>query len=299
VPVPVILDCDTGSDDAVAIMCAVLDPDVELLGVCTVWGNHDVRATTDNSLRVLDLLGAGHVPVVPGLNGPSRGRATPLPSGRDDIPTVLDLPAPTSAPHAGHAPDWLAATVAAHGAPVTVVTTGPLSNLAAAVASHPGLVERIERVVALVGTHTRPGLLPLVERNAWCDPEAVAAVLDAGFADLTFVGMDATFSAPLDQDDVARIRSLGTPAALAAAAMVEQRIGWYDGPAPLHDPLALAVVLDPAIVRVQRARGSVDLEDGPTYGRTVYDVGQDGLAVGLSADHGRYLEWLTAVLGRS
>ena len=71
--VPVILDCDTGTDDAVAIMCAALHPGIELLGVCTVWGNHDVRHTTDNSLRVLDLVGAGSVPVVPGLNGPFRG----------------------------------------------------------------------------------------------------------------------------------------------------------------------------------------------------------------------------------
>jgi inosine-uridine nucleoside N-ribohydrolase len=299
VAVPVILDCDTGTDDAVTIMCAVLDPAIELLGVCTVWGNHDVRDTTDNSLRVLDLLGAGHVPVVPGLNGPFRGRATPLPSGRDDIPTVLDLPAPASAPHGGHAPDWLAATVAAHDEPVTVVTTGPLSNLAAAVQAHPELVDRVARLVSLVGTHTQPGLLPLVERNAWCDPEAVAAVLAAGFRELTFVGMDATFSAPLDGTDAARIRSLGTPAALAAAAMLEQRIGWYDGPAPLHDPLALALVLDPAIVTLERARGRVDLVDGPTYGRTVYDVGQEGLAVGLTADHERFVEWLVRVLGGS
>ena len=300
--VPVILDCDTGTDDAIAIMCAVLDPGVELLGVCTVWGNHDVRDTTDNSLRVLDLLGAGQVPVVSGLSGPFRGRATPLPSGRDDIPTVLDLPAPTSPPYAGHAPEWLAETVDAQtsrGAPVTVVATGPLSNLAAAVRSHPELVGGVGRVVALAGTHTQPGLLPLVERNAWCDPEAVAAVLEAGFTDLTFVGMDATFSAPLDEADAARVRSLGTPAALAAAAMIEQRVGWYDGPAPLHDPLALALVLDPAVVAVERARGRVDLADGPTYGRTVYAFGQDGLDVGLSADHDRYLEWLTAVLGRS
>jgi inosine-uridine nucleoside N-ribohydrolase len=296
--VPVILDCDTGTDDAITIMCAVLHPDVELLGVCTVWGNHDVRDTTDNSLRVLDLLGAGRVPVVPGLNGPFRGRATPLPSGRDDIPTVLDLPAPTSTPYDGYAPDWLAATLADQSSPVTVVATGPLSNVAAAVESHPELVERVGRLVALVGTHTQPGVQPQVERNAWCDPEAVEAVLRAGFRELTFVGMDATFSAPLGGADAARIRSLGTPAALAAATMVEQRIGWYDGPAPLHDPLALAQALDPAVVTVQRARGIVDLAGAATYGRTVYDFGRDGLDVGLVVDHDRYLEWLVRVLGR-
>lgn len=264
-------------------------------------GNHDVRDTTDNSLRVLDLVGAGHVPVVPGLNGPFPGRATPLPSGRDDIPTTLALPAPVGTAHDGHASDWLAALVARHPVPVTVVTTGPLSNLAQAVREHPELVERVARVVSLVGTHQHEGLLPLVERNAWCDPEAVAAVLDAGFSDLTFVGMDATFSAPLDPSDVELLRAVGTPSAMAAAAMVEQRIGWYDGPAPLHDPLALAHVLEPGLVSVSPARVTVDLGDGPTYGRTIYELDppNPALDVGLAADHERFVEWLCGVLGGS
>jgi inosine-uridine nucleoside N-ribohydrolase len=297
--VPVVLDCDTGTDDAVTIMCAALHPGVELLGVCTVWGNHDVRDTTDNSLRVLDLLGAGDVPVVPGLNGPVRPRWTPLPSGRDDIPTTLDLPAPVSAPHDAYAPDWLAAVAAAHPEPVTIITTGPLSNLAAAVRDHPELAAQVARVVCLVGTHEHEGLLPLVERNAWCDPEAVAVVLGAGFSQLTFIGMDATFSAPLDPSDAGLLRAVGTPSALAAAVMVEQRIGWYDGPAPLHDPLALAHVLEPGLVSVSPARATVDLGDGPTYGRTIYELDppNPALEVGLTADHGRFVEWLCEVLG--
>jgi inosine-uridine nucleoside N-ribohydrolase len=299
VSVPVVLDCDTGTDDAITIMCAVLHPGVELLGVCTVWGNHDVRDTTDNSLRVLDLVGAGQIPVVPGLNGPVRPRWTPLPSGRDDIPTALELPAAVSTAYDGHAPDWLAAVVAGHPEPVTIVTTGPLSNLAAAVRDHPELVARVGGVVSLVGTHEREGLLPLVERNAWCDPEAVATVLDAGFADLTFVGMDATFSAPLDHADVAALRAVDTPAALAASAMVEQRIGWYAGPAPLHDPLALALLLEPGLVSVRPARGHVDLGDGPAYGRTVYELDPPApqLQLGLAADHDRFVAWLCEVLG--
>jgi inosine-uridine nucleoside N-ribohydrolase len=299
VPTPVVLDCDTGTDDAVTIMCAALHPGIDLLGVCTVWGNHDVRDTTDNTLRTLDLVGAGHVPVVPGLNGPFRGRATRLPSGRDDIPTALELPPATSTAYDGHAPDWLAEVVARHREPVTVVTTGPLSNLAAAVQKHPELVARVAEVVALVGTHEHEGLLPLVERNAWCDPEAVAAVLGAGFANLTFIGMDATYSAPLDQTDAERLRAVGTPPALVAARMVEQRIGWYDGPAPLHDPLALAHVLERRLVSVRPARGRVDLTDGPTYGRTVYDLdpATPALDVGLAADHDHFVEWLSEVLG--
>ena len=308
-PRPIVLDCDTGTDDAVAILCAVLHPDLELLGVCTVWGNHDVRHTTDNSLRVLDLVGAGHVPVVPGLNGPFRGRATSLPSGREDLPPTLDLPQPTSRPYAGHAPDWLADVVSTHPEPVTVVATGPLSNLAAAVAAHPDLVDRVGQVVCLAGTHEEPGVLPLVERNVWCDPEAAAFVLEAGFADLTFVGMDATFSAPLVAADVGTLRAVGTPAAEVAARMVEERIEWYARDetmsrlraAPLHDPLAVAHVLDPALLATVPADGSVDLADGPAYGRTRYrfDAPQPRLRVAMAADHDRYVAWLTTVLGQS
>jgi len=305
---PIVLDCDTGSDDAVAILCAALHPAVDLLGVCTVWGNHDVRNTTDNTLRVLDLVGAGEVPVVPGLNGPFRGRATPLPSGRADLPPTLDLPEPTSRPSTGHAPDWLADLVLAHPEPVTVVATGPLSNLAAAVEARPDLVDRVGQVVCLAGTHEEPGVLPLVERNVWCDPEAAAFVLQAGFSNLTLVGMDATFSAPLDAADVAVLRGLGTPAAALAARLVAERIAWYAddeamgplGAAPLHDPMALAHVLDPAMFATRPASVVVDLDDGPTYGRTIVDLAPRAPALhfALRADHDRYLSWLCEVLGK-
>jgi inosine-uridine nucleoside N-ribohydrolase len=245
--------------------------------------------------------------VVPGLNGPFRDRATPLASGREDLPPTLDLPAPSGPPYAGHAPEWLPAVVRAHPDPVTVVATGPLSNLAASVAAHPELVEQVGRVICLAGTHEEPGVLPLVERNVWCDPEAAAFVLEAGFADLTFVGMDATFSAPLDRADVAALRSTGTRAAEVAAAMVEERITWYArdeamgplGAAPLHDPLAVAHALDPTLLTTAAAEARVDLADGPTYGRTIYRFAgaSPQLRVALSADHDRYLEWLITVLG--
>lgn len=291
-----VLDCDTGTDDAVAILAAVLDPRIDLLGVCTVWGNHDVRDTTDNTLRVLDLVGSD-VPVVPGLNGPFAGRATSLPSGRDDIPARLDLPAATSTAHDGHAPEWLADLVAEHPEPVTVVTTGPLSNLAAAVSARPELVRGVRRVVALAGTHRHDGVAPLVERNVWCDPEAAARVIEAGFTELTFVGMDATFAVPLDHADAAALVEVATPAALAAAAMVEQRIGWYDGPAPLHDPLAVALLVAPEVLSTQSASARVELAPGPTYGRTVFDFHGRGVDVAMSAEHDGFVAWLCQVLG--
>lgn len=304
--VPVILDCDTGTDDAVAIMVAALHPGLDLLGVTTVWGNHDVRHTTDNTLRVLDHIGRGDVPVHAGRNEPFRPRATPLPSGRDDLPSTLDLPEAVSSAGTTPAVEWLVETLRAAAGPVTLVPTGPLTNIAAAVEAAPDIVGSVARVVALAGTHRQPGVRPLVERNVSCDPEAAAYVVGVGFRDLTLVGMDATFAAPLDGDAARRLTGLGTPAGRAAGRFLKQRIDWYARDpamarirsAPLHDPLAVAHVVDPGAVDTAPARCRIELTPGDEYGRTVYDLDPDraDLAVGLDAAAGVFLRFLTDAL---
>jgi len=298
-PVPVVLDCDTGTDDAVAIMAAALHPDLDLLGVCTVWGNHDVRHTTDNTLRVLDHVGRGDVPVHAGRNAPFRPRTPPLPSGRDDIPPTLDLPTPTAAAASDDAVGWLVRTLRAAPEPVTLVPTGPLTNIAAAVEAAPDVVGSVARVVALAGTHTQEGVRPRVERNVWCDPEAAAYVVAAGFRDLTFIGMDATYAAALDAADADRLGALGTPAGEAAARLQRERLRVYGTDrAPLHDPLAVAYVVDPGAVTTRPARCRVELTPGEDYGRTVHDLdpAEPNLAVGLDADRGVFLHFLTTAL---
>jgi inosine-uridine nucleoside N-ribohydrolase len=304
---PVILDCDTGTDDAVAIMCAALHPGLDLLGVTSVWGNHDVRHTTDNTLRVLDHIGRGDIPVHAGRNAPFRRRVPPLPSGRDDLPSTLDLPEAVSTAGPAPAVEWLVQTLRGAPEPVTLVPTGPLTNIAAAIEAAPDIVGSIARVVALAGTHREPGVRPLVERNVWCDPEAAAYVVDAGFRDLTFVGMDATFAAPLDHDAAGRLAALGTRAGRTAGRLLAERIEWYArdpamariGSAPLHDPLAVAHVVDPGIVRTTPAGCRVELTPGEEYGRTLYDFETDpsDLAVGLAADTEGFLRFLADALG--
>ncbi|GAA1524394.1 nucleoside hydrolase [Nocardioides humi] len=309
---PVVLDCDTGTDDAVAILLAALHPRLDLLGVTTVWGNHDVRHTTDNSLRVLDLVGrggVGGVGVHPGRNEPVRPRLEPLPSGRDDLPPTLDLPAPTSVAGAD-AVEWLVATLRAATEPVALVATGPLTNLAAALAADRSITGSVARLVVLGGAHREAGVTPYAERNVWCDPEAAADVLAAPFRDVLLVTMDATFSAPLTAADAARLRALGTPAATAAAAFVEARIDWYRrdramaavGGAPLHDPLAVAALVDPGLLTTLRASVRVERTDPATYGATRFaaevDEARGRLAVAVRADHDRYLDLLCAALAR-
>lgn len=293
--IPVVLDCDTGTDDAVAILLAARHPELRLLGVTTVWGNHDVRDTTDNTLRVLDLLGRGDVGVHPGRNEPVRPRIAPLPSGRADLPPTLDLPAPVSTAGA-EAVEWLVTTLRETTEQVALVATGPLSNLAAALAADRSLVGSVARLVVLGGAHRQAGVTPYAERNVWCDPEAAADVLAARWSDLLLVTMDATFSAPLDTADATRLRALGTAAASAAADLVEARIAWYDGPAPLHDPLAVAALVAPELLTTLRAAVRVERADPERYGATCFaaepDERRGRVSVAVRADHEAYVDLL-------
>lgn len=305
---PVVLDCDTGTDDAVAILLAALHPGLDLLGVTTVWGNHDVRHTTDNTLRVLNLVGRGSVGVHPGRNQPVRPRIEELPSGRADLPPTLDLPAPTSVA-GGDAVDWLVSTLRDATEPVALVATGPLTNIAAALAADRSIASSVGRLVVLGGTHRQPGVTEHAERNVWCDPEAAADVLGGPFRDLLLVTMDATFSAPLDHADAARLRAVGTPAARAAAGFVEARIDWYRrdsvmaalGGAPLHDPLAVAALVAPEILTTVRASVRVERVDPDRYGATRFTAEPDErrgrLSVAVRADRTRYVDLLCDALG--
>lgn len=272
---PVVLDCDTGADDAVAIMLTALAPELELLGVTTVFGNHPVAETTANTAAVLALLGVDAA-VVPGLAGPGPGRA----------PAV----------------DWLVSTLRAGG--VTLVATGPLSNVAAALTAAPDLVEAVDELVVMGGTHAvTTGVTGYAERNVWADPEAADAVLRAGFRRLTLVTMDAAYDALLGPDDVAALRALGTPAATAAADFVEDRIaehgGRAGGRAPVPDPLAVAHLLDPVVLAPVDARVTVELADRERRGRTVIGgSGPPNARVALGCDRARFLALLGDRLGR-
>ena len=272
----VVLDCDTGTDDAIALMLAALAPALDLLGVTTVFGNHPVEQTTANTQEVVDLLGVD-VPVVRGLAAAGPGGA----------PAV----------------DWLVSTLSPGG--VTLVATGPLSNVAAAVAAQPGLVDAVDELVVMGGTRDiTTSVTPYAERNVWNDPEAADAVLRAGFRRLTMVMLDATYQALLGPDDVAALRALGTPAATAAAGYVEERIADYadlpelDGRAPVHDPLTIAVLLDPAVVSLVDAHVTVELDDPERRGQTEVDEsGVPNARVALVCDRPRFLALLRDGLG--
>ena len=306
VPRRIILDCDTGSDDAIAIMLAVLHPDLDLLGVTTVWGNAPVEVTTENTRRVLAYVGRADVPVLRGAAGPRRP-PPPLPE-QDHRPRHLDLAPATGPVRTGTVLDWLAETLHASTDPVTVVATGPLTNLAEAVAKRPQLVEEVGEVVVMGGSRTRPGVTSSAERNFYNDAPAARAVLGAGFRRLVLVTLDATYEAALDEEDAHTLGALDTPAGTLAAALLGERIGDYarvpglaGRAAPVHDPLAVASLVDPAVVGLRPAHVTVEVDDPATRGRSVIDLDRAGTPtalVALTADRDRYVDLLTTTFAR-
>ena len=226
----VILDVDTGTDDAIAIMLAALDPRLELVAVTTVAGNTSIDHTTDNTLRVLDHIGR-EAPVYRGAAGallPStrRWRATRSGAGRSTA-TRSTLPAAHSQAQKLDAARFLVDAFD-EGSDTVLVPTGPLTNVATALLLDPGLAARIPRVVLMGGSHARANVTPSAEFNIWADPEAARIVLRSGIRDLTIVPLDATHQALVSEEDCDRLAALGTPAGTAAAAIIRTRIEGYE-----------------------------------------------------------------------
>lgn len=305
-----ILDVDTGTDDAVAIMLAALHPDLELVACTTVNGNVAVEYATDNTLRVLDHIGRGDIPVHEGLARPLVRADFPVPRSSDDRAgkihgRTLPVPATTRSKSATGAVEFLIETYRAATEPIVLVPVAPLGNIAAALALEPRLVELVPEVVIMGGGHAIGNVTPAAEFNIWADPEAAAVVFAAGFRKLTLVPLDATHRALLSRADCARLRGLGTPAGIATADFTEHRIGAHDrsqpmevaDTAPVHDALAVATLIDPSLVTTRRLHVAVETAGTLTVGRTVIDTHHRGgqppqCDVAFDADARRFVELL-------
>ena len=296
-PIPVVLDCDPGHDDAIALLLALASPEVELVGVTTVAGNATLEQTTANALRVLEFAGHGDVPV-------AAGAGVPLVRERDVAshvhgPTGLDgpeLPEPAGAPVAQHAVDFLAEQIRARDGRLALVPTGPLTNVALLLALHPDA--RPERIVLMGGAVGEGNRTPAAEFNVWADPEAARRVFSSGI-DVTMIGLDVTHQAIVTAADADELRAAGR-----AGTLVAQLVDFYSrfhrrlypdlGGSPMHDPLAVAHVIRPGLVDVRPARLTVDCGWGEGRGRTNVDWrGRgDGLDpnahVGLGVDAGGF-----------
>ncbi|TCO53762.1 nucleoside hydrolase [Actinocrispum wychmicini] len=313
-PRKLILDVDTGTDDAVAIMFAALHPDLDLVGVTTVNGNVPLAATTDNTLRVLDHIGRADIPVYPGLAGPIArhgfpGRLHFAQGTKNDMHGgALPLPAATSSAQPTGAVEFLVETLRSTSDPVTLVAVGPLSNVATALAIDPSIVDAVAQVVIMGGAHAYGNVTASAEFNIWVDPEAANMVFAAGFERLTLVPLDATHQALITRADCAAFAALGTPAGTAAATLITRRIDAYsanhgakvDQTAPVHDAVCTAYLVRPDVVSTRRVHVTVETIGVHTIGRTVMDLRPNAEApnadVAFTADKDLFTQLLTAVL---
>jgi len=268
---PVLLDCDPGHDDAVAILLAAGRPDaVDLRAITTVAGNAELDKVTLNARRVMTLAAITDVPVAAGAAGPLRGdELVTAPdihgkSGLDGAP----LPEPRVELDARGAVDLMVAR-----GPATVVATGPLTNVAVLLERSP---ETVREIVWMGGSTARGNTRPYAEFNAFVDPEAAAAVFAAGVP-ITMVGLNLTHQAQATPRVMDRLREVGNEAAgtaigwLSFFADAYRDIYGFAGP-PVHDPCALACLIEPDLVRTVDTYVAIETEGAHTRGATVVDL---------------------------
>ena len=269
---PVLLDCDPGHDDAIALLLALASPDLELRGVTTVAGNQTLEKTTANAIRVLEFAGRTDIPVAAGADRPLVRE--PFVAAYVHGETGLDgpdLPPPRSAPVDRHAADFLADRIREANGDVTLVPTGPLTNVALMLALHPDA--RPERIVLMGGAIAEGNVTPAAEFNIWCDPEAAARVFASGI-DVTMIGLDVTHKALFTSAHAGRLTG-------RVGEMVTELLRFYDrfhrevygfDGSPIHDAVAVAHVMRPDLVQTAERNVEIEFESELCRGRTVVDL---------------------------
>jgi inosine-uridine nucleoside N-ribohydrolase len=296
---PIVIDCDPGHDDAIAILLALSSPEVEVRGITTVAGNQTLDKTTRNALKVLELAGRRDVPVAAGADAPLKRtlRVAANVHGETGLDGP-DLPEPTTKVVDAHAADFLAELIEPG---VVLVPVGPLTNVALLLQRHPDVRDRLERIVWMGGSIAEGNVTPAAEFNAFVDPEAAAIVFGSGIP-VTMIGLDVTHKALFTRAHADRLRDTGAAGrAVAELSDFFQRFHEsryaFDG-SPIHDALAVAHVIDPTLVTTVNCNIAIETASEHCDGRTVVDrwlvledAPRNGHA-GIDVDAARFLDLL-------
>lgn len=274
---PVILDCDPGHDDAIALILALASPKLKVLAVTTSAGNQTPDKTLNNALRILTLLGRDDIPVAAGA---------PKPLARELIiadnvhgESGLDgpkLPDPAFAPQAMTGIELMAKCLRESPEPVTLVPTGPLTNIALLLAAHPELTPKIARIVLMGGAAGAGNWTPAAEFNIYVDPQAADMVFKSGIP-ITMCGLDVTHEAQVMDEDIERVRAITNPVAQCVAGLLDFFMIYHRDPkwgfagAPLHDPCTIAWLLAPELFHGVECRVDIETAGTHTTGMTVVD----------------------------
>lgn len=306
---PFFIDTDTASDDAVALAIAFARDDIDIVGIGVVAGNVPLESGVQNALYTRELCGRTDVPVYVGASHPlvfPLGTAQHV-HGNDGMGDIgLNLSG--RVPNEGHAVDALIEASHQHAGSLTLVTLGPLTNIALAVRRDPSIAERISRVVIMGAAADHVGNVnPVAEFNMWVDPHAVQVVLDSGLP-LEFVGWDISRrDAVIVPAEAQRLRAIGTPlaefcidiqAVVAAFCEHDTKLAGFDMP----DPIAMAYAIDPDVAtETRRLHLEVECESAVTRGMVVMDLlgftrREPNALVVMHADHGRFIDHLEATL---
>jgi purine nucleosidase len=314
-PIRVVIDCDPGVDDAMAIYYGLLAPEIEIVALTCVWGNIWVEPATDNACRLLEIGGRTDIPVAMGAAKPLIGPLWNLLGGvhGDDGQGNTNPSPPATKPVAESAVHLLIRL--AHEAPgeLTLVPIGPLTNVAMALAADPAIARLYKEVVIMGGNFQHPGnASKWGEANIWHDPEAAQIVLEAGWP-ITLVGLDVTMTALLNESQLADLGRSDRPEARHLNQISQYYLDRYAArrgvrECSMHDALALAIAADPSLVlEAPLTRVDVELTGTHTRGMTVAELraGRGGretanARVVLKVDAARFIDrWMRVVTGQA
>lgn len=282
-PIPIILDCDPGHDDAVAILLAVASPNIDLRAVTTCFGNCALEDATRNAIQILDVAGASEVPVAAGASGPlagdqALGNYVHGTSGLDGP----ELPPPSREADPQGAVSLMASVLDAAEEAVTLVITGPMTNAAQLFRDRPDLTGSVAEIIFMGGSTERGNHTPSAEFNTYADPEALDEVLQTGLP-MRMVGLNLTHQALATQEVVDRMLAMPHTVGQTCAAWMGffgdsyHRVWEFDAP-PVHDPCTIVALIDQDVIEWRDAFLAVELDGTWTRGETVVDL------------HGRYPE---------
>jgi pyrimidine-specific ribonucleoside hydrolase len=267
----IILDVDTGHDDAVAICLACAANEVKVLGITTVAGNSTVDNTTDNTLKVLTLLKETNVPVARGCHKPL---IRPLVTaenihGKSGLDGA-ELPSPQITPIKMHAVNFLIDTLRTHDNPITIVATAPLTNIALMFALAPDIALKIKRIVLMGGAICGGNRSACAEFNIYVDPEAAKIVFESGVP-ITMVGLDVTEKTVLMEEEIRKLFQSETFQNLMLFYAQRRAMARGLAGAVFHDAVAVASVIDPDLLRTEALPVAVEIGGSVTRGMTVVD----------------------------
>ncbi len=276
-PIPVILDCDPGHDDVMAILLAAYSKELDLKAITTVSGNGPIDKVTQNALRFCTLAGQGNIPIAQGATHPLIGQshaATEI-HGESALDGV-DLPASTIVLSQLSAVQLMASIIADSPAPVTIIATGPLTNVAQLLTNHPELHSRIRSISIMGGGTERGNWRPLAEFNIWFDPEAADIVFSSGL-DIYLCGLNITHQVLITPEIFLRLENIDSHLSRRIVPLMKFFAHAYDTTfnmpePPLHDPIAVLMVSRPELFTFAHVPVAIEKDGTHTRGATVIDL---------------------------